>query len=157
MKWNDRLAREAKLWAEDLRRRNARGHDKQNGGMRRGYPAGVTIGENVGRKSVNVGSDLENAISCADVVRRWYLERDLYDYDNPGHKKMGSKDDDMIGHFTQLIWKGTTEVGMALVSRTFPHGSVMWYWVARYKPGGNIQNLERKDGQDYRKCIDAER
>lgn len=65
--------------------------------------------------------------SIAAVVTAWYEEEALYDYANPGF----SYD---TGHFTQVVWKGTTEIGCA-----FKTGCSGWpiTWVCQYNPPGN--------------------
>jgi len=117
LKWNNRLQREAQIWANELARRDAFEHDN---GRTRGYASGETIGENIyqGYKK-----------TCAEAVKLWYDERKLYRYSSPGFAYA-------TGHFTQVIWKETTEVGVAVASR--PEGqNTKWWTVARYKPAGN--------------------
>ena len=61
------------------------------------------------------------------MVDDWYSEEENYDY-NTGKSKGG-----VITHFTQVVWKGSTQLGMATavsVGKTF-------YTVARYSPVGN--------------------
>lgn len=38
----------------------------------------------------------------------WYKEVDHYDFENPGH---ANNSDPTTGHFTQMVWKGTKELG----------------------------------------------
>ena len=64
---------------------------------------------------------------CRETVENWYSEADNYDY-NTGKSKAGKS----ILHFTQVIWKGTTELGMATASNDNRR-----FIVARYKPRGN--------------------
>lgn len=42
------------------------------------------------------------------------------------------------GHFTQVVWKGTKELGMAR-AKTSDGGST--YVVGRYRPAGNVINF----------------
>lgn len=51
------------------------------------------------------------AIGYADMtdsIDGWGLERTIYNWNNPGFSES-------TGHFTQLVWKGTKEVGCARV------------------------------------------
>lgn len=62
----------------------------------------------------------------------WYNECSRYDYRNPSFQSN-------TGHFTQVVWKGSQEVGFARAT-----GSSMTYAVAMYYPPGNyIGQFER--------------
>ena len=60
---------------------------------------------------------------------KWYNEIDDpgYDFSNPGWSSG-------IGHFTQVVWVKSTELGMGHAATS--DGSV--YTVARYAPAGNF-------------------
>mmetsp|Transcript_10267 Transcript_10267/g.16775 ORF Transcript_10267/g.16775 Transcript_10267/m.16775 type:complete len:173 (-) Transcript_10267:38-556(-) len=63
------------------------------------------------------------------AIDSWYSEKDDYDFDNPGFN--GS-----TGHFTQLVWCGTTKFGMA--KATTDDGTI--YIAANYgEEAGNMQ------------------
>ncbi|KAM7199950.1 SCP-like extracellular protein [Rhypophila sp. PSN 637] len=72
------------------------------------------------------------AIGCSDTVsgcvELWGNERDMYDFGNPGFDKS-------TGHFTQLVWKNTTDVGCG---RKWCGQEKRWYLVCEYWPRGNI-------------------
>ena len=63
------------------------------------------------------------------MVADWYAEESNYDY-NTGK---GKKEGDAILHFTQVVWKETSELGMATAT-----SANTWFTVARYKPRGNM-------------------
>lgn len=65
--------------------------------------------------------------SIESVVTAWYSEEKYYDYSNPGFSYT-------TGHFTQVVWKATTEIGCALKT-----GCPSWptTWVCQYNPPGN--------------------
>ncbi|KAI8348855.1 CAP domain-containing protein [Blakeslea trispora] len=62
-----------------------------------------------------------------DAVKGWYDEVDKYDYNKPDFSMA-------TGHFTQVVWKGTTEVGCASNSCPGKGGN---YIVCNYNPSGN--------------------
>jgi hypothetical protein len=61
------------------------------------------------------------------VVDRWYSEIQNYNFDKPGFHAG-------TGHFTQLVWKSSKELGMG----TAQAADGTWYVVANYSPPGNI-------------------
>lgn len=78
------------------------------------------------------GSSTPARASAADAISSWYSEIKQYKGD------FSSKS----GHFTQVVWKSTTEVGCA--SRVLPPGGVNGKWHATYvcciyTPAGNVQ------------------
>ncbi len=68
-------------------------------------------------------------VTIPNVVKAWYDEEPLYDYNNPGF----SSD---TGHFTQVVWKSTKEIGCGY--RTGCGGSWPNVWVCQYNPAGNV-------------------
>ncbi len=66
-----------------------------------------------------------------NVVGRWYGEEPEYDYERPGFSSG-------IGHFTQIVWKATTEVGCACRSDCSDGYSDVC--VCHYNPPGNYRN-----------------
>ncbi|KAB5565417.1 hypothetical protein PHYPO_G00241230 [Pangasianodon hypophthalmus] len=63
-----------------------------------------------------------------EPVESWYSEIKDYDFNKPGFKFN-------TGHFTQVVWKSTTEVGVGLAT----DGRTVFV-VGQYKPAGNISN-----------------
>jgi glioma pathogenesis-related protein 2 len=61
------------------------------------------------------------------VVDRWYSEIQNYNFDKPGFHTG-------TGHFTQLVWKSSKELGMGMAQAA----DGTWYVVANYSPPGNI-------------------
>ena len=53
------------------------------------------------------------------VVQLWYDEEPDYDYKNP---RFSNK----TGHFSQVIWKATTEIGCAFVTRCGSDRPYVW-------------------------------
>ncbi|CAB3991903.1 PRY1-like isoform X1 [Paramuricea clavata] len=73
--------------------------------------------------------------SGADVTKEWYKELCNYDYNKQA--KIDAKEP--IGHFTQVIWKSSTEFG---IGRAYGSDQNCVYIVARYKPAGNVLGSE---------------
>ncbi|XP_029468794.1 uncharacterized protein LOC115097266 isoform X2 [Rhinatrema bivittatum] len=68
-------------------------------------------------------------ISGKDVVDTWYSEIKDYNFSEPGFQNN-------TGHFTQVVWKDSKEVGIAKTV----DGKGLVIVVAQYSPAGNITN-----------------
>lgn len=111
LKWSRSLEKDAESWAKQL---------AKDGRLRQGDTSdGESIYAVTGKSEVNGG----------EVVDRWYAEVDNYDFRNPGFKSG-------TGHFTQIVWQETKELGMAKVKSS--DGKIIV--VARYRPPGNVIN-----------------
>ncbi|KAK3747390.1 hypothetical protein QZH41_002633 [Actinostola sp. cb2023] len=65
----------------------------------------------------------------AEVVDAWYAEVKDYDFEND--RFSGS-----TGHFTQVVWKGSKELGMAKAKSS----DGKFFVVGRYRPAGNFMS-----------------
>lgn len=109
LKWSTKVAAVAQRWADALKARNcAFDHSKGNG-----------YGENLFWAS---GSGTRPSA----VVASWYNEVKLYNFSRPGFTMK-------TGHFTQVVWVGTTELGCGVARCA--NGSELW--VCNYAPAGN--------------------
>ncbi len=70
-------------------------------------------------------------MSLQDVALMWYKEEPYYDYNNPGFS-MDS------GHFTQVVWKNTTQIGCGYKTGCVSGWPIVW--VCQYDPPGNYLN-----------------
>ncbi|RKH33391.1 hypothetical protein D7Y13_05885 [Corallococcus praedator] len=79
----------------------------------------------------------EAAAIAAAAVKAWYDEMKLYDFKNGSSSKA-------TGHFTQLVWKGTTKVGCAVAQGK---GSRLYetYVVCNYQAPGNMMGDFQKN------------
>lgn len=115
LKWSPALSKEAQAWAEKLSR---------NGELRHASKEERKFkGENICRMS--------NHYDVTDAVKIWYSESNSYKYNSPGFSFE-------TGHFTQIVWRDTTEVGVGTCKS---RDGRLTYIVARYNPAGNV--LER--------------
>ncbi|EPS39301.1 hypothetical protein H072_6901 [Dactylellina haptotyla CBS 200.50] len=64
------------------------------------------------------------------VWYQWYLYTEVqnYNYNNPGFSSA-------TGHFTQLVWKGTTEMGCAWIAGCSNLSYMVW---CEFSPPGNV-------------------
>lgn len=114
--WSNRLAQDAQTWAVQLSRKGALQHASthERGGM----------GENLWMGSAGY-------YSAEDMVGGFLAERAKF---RPGTFPQVSRTGNWadVGHYTQIIWPRTTEVGCAVAK-----GGAHDFLVCRYNPAGN--------------------
>ncbi|RWS13671.1 hypothetical protein B4U79_05123, partial [Dinothrombium tinctorium] len=86
------------------------------------HPKNLPYGENLYYKKGRIPT-------CVDAVNAWYKEIKYYNYDSPRFSRK-------TGHFTQIVWKGTTDMGCA--SSQSPRTRRI-YIVCNYYPPGNVR------------------
>ena len=74
------------------------------------------------------GENLALGYGLTGAVDAWYNEISKYNYDDPGYSPQ-------TGHFTQVVWKDSTEVGCG-----YKYCGSYWgdYVVCEYAPPGNV-------------------
>ncbi|KAG7476793.1 hypothetical protein MATL_G00086690 [Megalops atlanticus] len=75
-------------------------------------------------------SSSKKTLNGKEAVDSWYSEIKNYDFSKPGPSR-GKP----VGHFTQVVWKSTREVGVGLAT----DGHTVFV-VGQYSPAGNITN-----------------
>ena len=105
--WSSALARDAEAWAKQIAREGRLRHDDTKDGE-------------------NVFMVFGREIDGADAVNSWYSEVKNYDFCKPGFQSN-------TGHFTQVVWKGSKELGIGKAKSA--DGKV--FVVGRYRPAGN--------------------
>ncbi|WP_299484555.1 CAP domain-containing protein [Acaryochloris sp. IP29b_bin.137] len=108
--WSDNLAKHAQEWANYLAKDNFKLYHRPNN----------PYGENLTWAAYQ-------KLSPTQVVNMWGEEVKDYNYDT-------NRCSGVCGHYTQLVWENTTEVGCAQVRSG--HQEV---WVCNYNPPGNYR------------------
>ena len=117
LKWNRALEREAADWARVLSRKGALQHADQ------------ATRNNAGE---NLWMGTAGHWNVETMVGMFIEEKRNYRHENfPNISRTGNWAD--VGHYTQIIWRDTQEVGCAVVTA---HGNDVL--VCRYWPAGNI-------------------
>jgi hypothetical protein len=121
LEWNARLADVARRWASAcVDAVEPRGMIDHGPGRAEGFPG--PVGE-------NIWGTTAATIDPAFAVEGWASE--ARDYDYASNTCRGS----MCGHYTQLVWRGTGEVGCAVAScPKLRFGTAL---VCNYWPAGN--------------------
>jgi hypothetical protein len=117
LRWSGKLAQDASGWAEHLARRNLYDHAPPS--VRKGQ------GENLWRGSRDRWSDWEK-IGFFLAEKRYFRPGNF-----PDVSRTGQWSD--VGHYTQIIWPETREVGCAIARTARDEVLVCRYW-----PAGNI-------------------
>ena len=107
LQWSDHLEVRARDWADTLLGRGQFVH-------RPNSPYGENLFEITGSSAAPV-----------EVVRAWASESRNYDYKS-------NRCHGVCGHYTQIIWRDTREVGCAVA-----RGRGREVWVCNYDPPGN--------------------
>ena len=111
---NPELSKKAQAYADNLASRDVMEHSNCQWGDKQ-------VGENLAMCS-------GQAMTGEFMTDMWYDEIKDYDFDNPGFNMA-------TGHFTQVVWKDTKEVGFGVAKAK--SGSI--YSVGNYYPPGNYQ------------------
>lgn len=110
LQWSDTLAQSAQQWADHLAQTNSFQHSQTGG-----------YGENLWMGTAG-------AYSQQEMVDSWASEKKDFIYGTFPNTTTGG----VVGHYTQIVWRNTTEVGCALVTA---NGND--YLVCQYNPAGN--------------------
>jgi hypothetical protein len=114
--WSSKLAQFAQQWANTLRDR----------GCMFGHSNNQQYGENLAAGTIGT-------LDPAQTVQYWYDEIKDYSFKSGGFSMQ-------TGHFTQVVWRGTQQVGCG-------HSQCkgMDIWVCEYDPAGNWEGQYRQN------------
>jgi uncharacterized protein YkwD len=128
LRWNAELAADAQRYADTLARTRTFQHSREPRGT-------MPEGENLWMGSSGQFSYAEMIGSWIDE-RRWFRRAAL-----PRFSTTGRWSD--VGHYTQIIWHRTTDVGCAMAENRTDE-----YLVCRYTPPGNVYGRDPLGGDD---------
>lgn len=106
--WSTDLQKEAEDWVKYLAENNKFHHSKKN-------PGNLYL------------SAYKPKEYCTDAIQWFHWEEKYYDYSNPKYYKAA-------GHFTQVIWKNSREIGAAWAIRKDKRLVIS----IKYRTGGNV-------------------
>jgi uncharacterized protein YkwD len=114
--WSPKLAQAAQAWANSLKAQGCKfGHKPNN-----------QFGE-------NLAAGTSGALDGQAVADMWYDEVKGYRFPNGGFSMQ-------TGHFTQVVWRETTQIGCGVTSC-----NGMDIWVCEYDPPGNVETMYRQN------------
>lgn len=116
--WSEPLAASARAYAETMARTGRFEHAVQ--------PMGA------GRQGENLWTGTRGAYRFDEMIGHWVAERkDFLNLPTPQFSRTGRWED--VGHYKQIVWRGTTQVGCAIAGNATDD-----YLVCRYAPPGNV-------------------
>ncbi|XP_013415601.1 cysteine-rich venom protein latisemin [Lingula anatina] len=115
MVWDDELERVAEGWAKQCI------SDHEDGILRR-IPGRFSVGQ-------NLGIDYTSWENC---ISGWFNESKDFRYNDSSVKF------EDVGHFTQLVWSGSSLVGCAFAVCKGASGNQWKFYVCNYGPSGNV-------------------
>jgi hypothetical protein len=115
LRWSPKVAASAQKWADALRDR------------------GCVLGHSGGPHGENLAAGTLGTLDESSVARMWYDEVKKFNFHSGGFSMK-------TGHFTQLVWKGTSELGCG---RSQCNGIDIF--ICQYDPPGNVEGQYREN------------
>lgn len=116
--WDANLVNDARAYAEEMARTGRFEHARRP--------------QLVGDEGENLWKGTRGAYAYPEMIGHWVAERaNFVDRPVPYSSRTGKFED--VGHYTQIIWRGTRTMGCAMASNQTDD-----YLVCRYLPAGNV-------------------
>jgi pathogenesis-related protein 1 len=127
--WSDSLAADAKKWAEHLASLPPKPSSSSGWNQCCGGAPDLVHGST----GENLWAGGANYYSTADMVKSWASEKSNY-HGAPLSNADFAPGVPMVGHYTQMVWKNTRDVGCATA---IGNQGKFEFLVCRYSPPGN--------------------
>ena len=121
LRWNEQLAQHALRWAQELTTMDTLEHADE-----------ADYGDGTSEEGENLWRGTRNYYTPEQMVNLWVDERRIFVNGPFPHNATNGRWRD-VGHYTQLVWRSTTEVGCAIA-----HNDEDEILVCRYLEGGNV-------------------
>ncbi|MCA9611599.1 MAG: hypothetical protein H6722_12895 [Sandaracinus sp.] len=115
LRWSAQLEASAQAWANELVNR------------------GCAFEHSRGSYGENLAGGTAGGLDAEAVTQMWYREVEAFDFARGGFSME-------TGHFTQLVWVGTSELGCGQATC-----NGLDLWVCQYGPPGNVQGQYRQN------------
>lgn len=130
---SEELNQSAQKWAEHISSINSLQHSV----------AGKTRKAKTGENIYCMGtSDTDYKLKGSAAVKSWYSEIKDYNFSNTEDQIMNKFH--KIGHFSQVVWKGTKAVGVGMCQNS----KGQFFVVCQYEPAGNMVGAFKKNVLD---------
>ncbi|XP_063722608.1 uncharacterized protein LOC134849746 isoform X2 [Symsagittifera roscoffensis] len=150
LSWNGALATFATNYAKTLQSMQCQGLPHSNNEDRKGLGGFHTNGENLYAMWTSgkiINEDMPRI--ARDAVNGWYSEIKDYSYPGGGQKYGSCPGNGMIGHFTQLMWSDTSDVGCDFAICDYGAGGQTVNVVCIYGIAGNWVGSPAFDEETY--------
>ncbi|MCF7815587.1 MAG: hypothetical protein K9M10_01525 [Candidatus Pacebacteria bacterium] len=121
LSWSETLAKSSQVWSDTLQSEDCKFH----------HDLSTPYGENIYWAWSTRADGTRLVSNPKDSVEWWAAEEAFYNY-----QKNTCKAGEECGHYTQIVWRTTTEVGCS-VSICLNGDKQTDMWVCRYNPAGN--------------------
>lgn len=119
--WSTELSAEAQAWADHMARTGQFEHRPRQGA-------------NATQNGENLGAGFGGGYQPLSAAKDWYGEKKLYVAGSPVTMNTYLK----VGHYTQMVWRGTTEIGAGVAIGKSGDLKGWTIVVCNYNPPGNM-------------------